>query len=95
MLSIQELRHKYPNPRRCSQNGVSSKSYCVGGALTIELGYGTRTPSKAELGNALVEANPNLRQNKADRFAMQIIQANDGEWFEEAWMLLEKALTHS
>ena len=94
-ISVKELREKYPNPVIASS---IEDSYCVGGALCLELNESRfpadRFPTVSDLRDALITANPNLSINDAMDYANLITHSNDAENFEDAWQTLETALTY-
>src|SRR5947208_17018520 len=94
-ISVKELREKYPSPVA----SITKDGYCVGGALCLELNEmgkftADRFPIGRELCDALIVANPNLYSDDAMDYANLITRSNDAGKFEEAWQMLETALTY-
>ena len=94
-ISVKELREKYPNPVIASS---IEDSYCVGGALCLELNESRfpadRFPTVSDLRDALITANPNLSIDDGRYYANLIIELNDNREFKHAWQILERALTY-
>lgn len=95
MISVQELKEKYPHP---TSAGQSEKGYCPGGALVYELGQDVDDgdglfPGSWTLAEALLIANPMLSRKAAIQRAHNIIEAMDGDQdAKTAWDQIEEAL---
>ena len=102
MINVKKLKEKYPNQAASIDvtiTDVRKGSYCVGGALCLELyevgRYSATTfPSSKYLRDALNIANPNLSIKDGRYYADLIIDLNDAGEFKHAWQILERALTY-
>ena len=107
MPTIDEIRDQFPNPRTAykkEEETLSSKDYCIGGALCqflkADLGFPgvdhtPGFPSEDKLTDVLYDAfGPKVFTSwmHAHGFAIDIIGYNDNEYFEEAWTLVQKIL---
>lgn len=97
-LTVGQIRFRYPAPTAMKNEDWLWESppdyYCVGGALCAFLGYtAAGFPSIEEVAYALLQANPDLLEFQAERFAAGIACENDHERFEDAWRILDEALT--
>ena len=90
-VSIANIKAKYPNPRRVTDDIRDGEGYCVGGALCLYLGGYRNFPYFDTLAEAIKQANPNAKD--VYMVAQAIILANDDGDFEVAWHLLDKALS--
>jgi hypothetical protein len=101
-VSVEVLRKKYPSPKPAYTGQLSSRDYCVGGALCgelcLELGYPDSDPPLfpgAELiAEALCLCNSNLSRRQSLAFAHDVNQKNEEGSFEDAWSALEEALNY-
>jgi hypothetical protein len=99
-LFMHELRGRWPNPTAFKYK--TRTNYCVGGALCqfTDKAESTITsphlyyPAHTYLALVLRELNKNLSARASDIFSKQLIEANDAERMEDAWLILENALTH-
>ena len=99
MITVKQLKEKYPNPIPARCLHITEKGYCVGGTLQCELDnkevpFGGAFPSPHTLASVLYRANPHLNRFEARTLAGKITSANDTGEFERAWGYLERALTY-
>ena len=90
-VSIADIKAKYPNPKRVTDDMRDGEGYCVGGALCLYQGIDRRFPGLSTLALAIEQANPDA--DDVYRIAQAILQTNDYGDFELAWALLDKVLT--
>lgn len=85
------MREKWPNATTTSGYG-NRDPYCVGAAF-CRVVYDTPShwfPSDATMAAAMLRANPKVTE--AAKRAREIITANTGQKFDEAWRILEETL---
>ena len=100
MITVAEIRAKYPHPVTLFSTAVDSTvdDYCVGGALCLFLklnglpGPSGYFPDEDILAGSLCDANPALPLVQAEAFAENIIRDSDDGNFEAAWQHLDTAL---
>ena len=97
-INVEELRKKFPSPRRGGGPlPFKPETYCVGGALSLELaeqhGRCARNfPTLMDICFLLVEVT-GLPRSDARYFADKIMTSNDEGNFDEAWAWMDKALS--
>jgi hypothetical protein len=100
MITMDEIRAKYPTPHRAGgihfpEDGSypEGDSYCVGGALCRLIGINRGFPFIHEIKAALRLCNEHLTNEEAYKFANEIAKLNDSGFFSLAWLVLREALT--
>lgn len=88
-VTMQAIRERFPRP---------GGRYCVGGALLLYAGECEPNlacfPSTQDLAAVLRDANPKLTGSWSNGYAVAIIEENDHGHYDEAWRILDNALTH-
>lgn len=99
MLTMQEIRERWPNPRIADPKNLSQYNpgdYCVGGACVLACGMpwdgAIVFPPYADIADALTHLNSKLSRNAATRYAQEIVRENDAGRFTNAWAVVELAL---
>lgn len=94
-MNVADIKAKFPNPSDPLDDQKTETSYCVGGAFCMALGWKSNTfPNVDILMEALREANADLSIRLADKYAVDIIKANDAGDYEAAWKALGDALEY-
>jgi hypothetical protein len=96
------VREAFPNPASMNdQKAGVPGCYCVGGAFLAIVHESSNQgipvigfPNPEPIAKALRRVNPSLSEYHAERFAWDIIHANDAGDFDDAWRFLGFALTH-
>lgn len=101
MINVQDVRKRYPSPVSASVCNFKGE-YCIGGALCkymepeADENY-MPFPRINTLAAVLIKANPKLGTDYhtyALYFSREITKLNDHHNFDEAWKVLEEALTY-
>lgn len=100
-ITMWKIRQAYPAPIQCpTERIITEYDYCVLGACmmftnhTGETLHSTRFPEPVEMEEVLLEINPQLTEERAEYFSKQIAFQNDANNIEDAWWLLDRALTY-
>jgi hypothetical protein len=95
-FTCEQVQERYPNPMQASATDSSKtieETYCVMGACCAYSGRpNLRFPTFRESKEILMEVNPALDRDNADRYAVAIQSQNDRANFGKAWGLLCEAL---
>lgn len=96
-VTMRQIRRRFPQPvstHVVQDSPLYMDSYCIGGAVCHMAGLlSIRFPHRLYFRDALLTLNPTLPFDEAQSYADAIIVANDSDDFQEAWTLLDKALT--
>ena len=103
-LTMQAIRDRYPTPivyrTDLTHEEIHHTCYCTGGAILLAGNFGRsysdtpRFPGFEDLRHVLLELNPELEVDDADYYATCIIDFNDAAAFEDAWNMVDCALTY-
>lgn len=104
-ITMAQIRARYPHPRIFHERyGNRTPAYCTGGAcvkmalrrgrLANVTGLARAFPGVCTLRDALYALNPALPLAVAQRYAEQIIAANDVGHFGRAWEIVDAAVTY-
>lgn len=94
VVTVEELRKKYPEPK--SERWNAPGDYCVGGALCQEMALviteASCFPTRPQLARRLCEVNSALSSHQAAAIATRITRANTAGDFDGAWEWLARGL---
>ena len=103
MVTVSEIREKYPNPKNMDRTVPGECNYCIGGGLSLYLYYNDKPyqayipsyfPTESKLALDLKFVNPLLDDEIAEYYAEQITKYNDRGEFEDAWAWMELAFNY-
>jgi hypothetical protein len=94
MVTVKQIREKYPKPRSI-RDFLEAEDYCVMGAFLMYVtGHHMPFPNNTQCVATLTASNPNLSPRRAYDYCYEIITLNDTHSnFEAAGAKLDKALT--
>lgn len=103
--TLRDVKQKFSQPRSICKRAGEKDEYCTGGAFVmacrsflsgdkdvVECDERYRFPDPALLAGYLVSVNEELKTGRAYQFASDIIESNDDEDFDRAWMKIAEAI---